>query len=160
MNSYAQIADVIARFPPRDLIQLTSEDPTAQNIDFGFLQTALDDAADEIDTYLESRFALPFTSPPRRLTRSCCIIAVHNLQTLRPIHDLKYIDTLYQNECKFLNEVSEGQLTLGIVSVSGADQEPADPSNPAVVFVEAGGIPPGEGVIPHRVFSRGKMIGF
>ena len=151
---------MIARFPNRDLIQLTNEDPTAQSIDTDFLQTNLDDAADEIDTYLESRFALPFASPPRRLTRSCCIIAVHNLQTLRPIHDLKYIDTLYENECKFLNEVSEGQLTLGITSISGTDEEPADPSSPAVVFVEAGGVPPGVGILPHRVFSRGKMIGF
>ena len=153
--SYALPSDMQARYPNRDLVQLTNEDPTQITVNTAYLQTFLDDASDEIDSYLEARFSLPLANAPSILTRLCCEIAMFHLQGLRPIHDLEYAKVIYDKACAFLNEVSEGQLTLGLNSATGT--EPADPSSPAVVMDENVG---GAFGVPQRVFSRATLRGF
>ena len=70
-------------------VQLTNEDPTQTTVNAAFLATFLSDASDEIDAYLEARFALPLSDPPAILTRLCCEVAMYHLNALRPIHDLQ-----------------------------------------------------------------------
>lgn len=149
--SYAAPSDMSARYPARDLVQLTNSDPTTTQVNTTFLQTFLDDASDEIDAHIESRFALPFRNPPAILTRICCELAMFHLQALRPIHDLAYAKEVYEKNIKFLDDVSDGQRTLGLNSIG---EEPADPSSPAVVFVQTAGADP---EIPARVFSRSTL---
>jgi phage gp36-like protein len=153
--SYAQVTDMEARYPARDLIQLTNEDPTQITINTFFLSTFLSDASDEIDAYLEARFALPLTDPPAILTRLCCEIAMYHLNALRPIHDLQDAKDRYEKAIAFLKEVRDGKVTLGL---SADNQEPTDPSSPAVATVGSGGDP--AGVLPSRIFSRGSLKGF
>lgn len=153
--SYAQVSDFINRYPLRDLIQLTNEDPTQTTVNTAYLQTFLNDASYEIDTYLESRFALPLTDPPAVLVSYNCKIAMYHLQALRPIHDLEYAKEQYEQVIEKLKAVSDRSLTLGL---AGDGTEPADPTSPAIVFVEAGGDPTGR--LPMRVFRRGTLIGF
>src|ERR1700758_3287178 len=121
-GSYAQVSDMQARYPNRDLVQLTNEDPTATAVNISFLTTFLNDASDEIDAYLEARFALPLSDPPAILTRINCELAMYQLQALRPIHDLAYAKELYEKNIAFLEQVSDGQRTLGLSTDS---QEPA-----------------------------------
>jgi phage gp36-like protein len=171
---YASPNDLQARYPNRDLIQISNEDPTVTTVNAAFLQTRLDDASTEIDAYLEARFALPLLDPPSILTRLCCEIAMYHLQALRPIHDLAYIKDQYEKTLSFLDDVANGKRTLGLATDSA---EPTDPTNPAVVWVDAGGTGSASGGIlntggedivsgvsigglPHRVFSRGSMRGF
>jgi len=153
--SYSAVTDMQARYSNRDLVQLTNEDPTQTTVNTAFLQTFLNDASHEIDAYLESRFALPLTDPPAVLTPWCCKIAMYHLNALRPIHDLSYAKKQYEQVIKQLGAVRDGSLTLGL---AGDGTEPADPSSPAVVQVDAGGDP--SGVLPQRVFSRGTLKGF
>ena len=152
--SYAQVSDMEARYPNRDLVQLTNEDPTQTTVNTTFLQTFLSDASDEIDAYLEARFALPLSDPPAILTRINCELAMYHLQALRPIHDLAFAKEVYEKNIAFLKEVADGDRTLGI-STDG--QEPADPSNPQVVLDENVG---GDPCVPQRVFSRATLKGF
>jgi phage gp36-like protein len=221
--SYAQVSDMEARYPARDLIQLTNEvtpliltfsgSPGTIQLPFGnltpmvfvqsapnplpspqttyvlttdysvnnstglitrngggsipsgatvyvsadngnYLQTFLNDAGDEIDAYLEARFALPLTDPPAILTRINCELAMFHLQALRPIHDLAFAKEIYEKNIAFLKEVADGDRTLGI-STDG--QEPADPSNPQVIFEQNVG---GNTTVPSRVFSRATLKGF
>jgi phage gp36-like protein len=152
--SYAQVSDMQARYPNRDLVQLTQEDPTQQAINTTFLSTFLSDASDEIDAYLEARFALPLTDPPAILTRLCCEIAMYHLNALRPIHDLADAKDKYEKAIAFLTEVSDGKRTLGLSSDS---QEPSDPMSPAVVLDQNFGSDPS---LPQRVFTRGTLKGF
>jgi phage gp36-like protein len=152
--SYAQASDMQARYPNRDLVQLTQEDPTQTTVNTTFLATFLNDASDEIDAYLESRFALPLTDPPAILTRICCEIAMYHLNALRPIHDLQDAKDKYEKAISFLKEVSEGKRTLGLSTDS---EEPADPANPAVVTDQNFG---GDPSLPQRVFTRGTLKGF
>jgi phage gp36-like protein len=152
---YAQVTDMENRYPNRDLVQLTNEDPTQTTVNTSFLNTFLSDASDEIDAYLEARFALPLSDPPAILTRICCEVAMYHLNALRPIHDLADAKDKYEKCIAFLKEVSDGKRTLGLSTDS---EEPADPELPAVVQVDAGGDP--SGVLPSRVFSRGTLRGF
>ena len=152
--SYAQTSDMQNRYPNRDLVQLTNEDPTQTTVNAAFLATFLSDASDEIDAYLEARFALPLSDPPAILTRLCCEVAMYHLNALRPIHDLQDTKDKYEKAIAFLEDVSDGKRALGLSTDS---QEPADPSNPQVVVDQNFG---GDPSLPQRVFSRSTLKGF
>jgi phage gp36-like protein len=143
--SYASADDMIARYPNRDLVQLTNEDPTATTVNDAALQQALADASAEIDGYLEGRFALPLAQPPAVLNRLACDIAMYRLQSLRPLHDLADARKRYEDAVGFLLETAKGTVTLGL---SATSQEPA--SAPDATAIEG----------PPRVFDRKKLKGF
>ncbi len=143
--SYATPDDLTARYPNRDLVQLTNEDPTATSINTAFAQQALDDASAEIDSYLESRFTLPLADPPAALARICCDIAMYRIQALRPLHDLTDARKRYDDAIALLLRVAQGEVTLGLASDAA---EP--PTAPEVDAVEG----------PSRVFSRSSLKGF
>jgi phage gp36-like protein len=143
--SYATADDLIARYPNRDLVQLTNEDPAATAVNTSALQQALNDAAAEIDGYLEGRFALPLAQPPAVLNRLACDIAMYRLQSLRPLHDLADARKRYEDAIGFLLEAAKGTVTLGL---SSTNQEP--PSAPGASTVQG----------PQRVFDRDKLKGF
>jgi len=150
---YAQPSDMIARYPNRDLVQLTNEDPTQQAVDDSVLQQALADASAEIDGYLESRFTLPLSGAPAVLARLTCDIAMYRLQALRPLHDLAEARRRYEDAVAVLVRVADGTLTLGLAP---DNQEPGEAA--CSVVTEAGGDT--AGTLPRRVFSRGNLKGF
>jgi phage gp36-like protein len=150
---YAQPSDMIARYPNRDLVQLTNEDPTQSVVDQTVLQQALADASAEIDGYLESRFTLPLTDPPAVLARLTCDIAMYRLQALRPLHDLAEARRRYDDALAVLVRVADGILTLGLAP---DNREPAEAAE--AVVTEAGGDRSGSPA--RRIFSRGNLKGF
>jgi phage gp36-like protein len=150
---YAQPSDMIARYPNRDLVQLTNEDPTQTVVNQTVLKQALADATAEIDGYLETRFTLPLSDPPAVLVRLTCDIAMYRLQALRPLHDLAEARKRYEDAVAVLVRVADGTLTLGLAPDS---QEP--PEAAGAVVTDAGG--DRSGVLPQRVFSRGTLKGF
>jgi phage gp36-like protein len=150
---YAQPSDMIARYPNRDLVQLTNEDPTQTLVNQTVLQQALADASAEIDGYLESRFTLPLNDPPAVLARLTCDVAMYRLQALRPLHDLAEARKRYEDAVSVLLRVADGTLTLGLT----ADNQESPEAEGAVV-TEAGG--DHSGVLPQRVFRRGTLKGF
>ena len=148
--SYATPQDMSNRFLARDLIQLT--DPNAAQLNVAVLQTHLDDASNEIDSYLESRFGLPLTDPPAVLTRVCCDIAIYTLQALRPIRDLEDARTRYKTHIAWLTKVSKGELTMGL---SEDSKEPTI-ANPTVVIQS----PDATQGVPAVVFTRTSLRDF
>jgi phage gp36-like protein len=118
---YASSDDMIARYPSRDLVQLTNEDPTQTAIDTIVIDQALIDASAEIDGYLDGRFALPLTDPPAVLNRLACDVAMYRLQSLRPIHDMADARQRYEDAVQLLVRVARGELTLGL---AGDNLEP------------------------------------
>src|ERR1035441_476432 len=143
--SYATPQDIINRYPNRDLVQLTNEDPTITTINTAALQQALDDASAEIDGYLGGRFTLPLTDVPEVLQRLACDVAIYRLQSLRPIHDLADARRRYDDAIAMLTKVASGAMTLGI----GADGHETSIAQGAE---RAAG--------PVRVFNRKSMKGF
>lgn len=151
--SYASASDMIARYPNRDLVQLTNEDPTQTTVNTAMLQQALDDASAEIDGYLEGRFAMPLSDPPAALNRLACDIAMYRLQSLRPLRDIEDARKRYEDAVTLMTRVAKGELTLGLA----ADDIAPEQAQGSIV-VEAGGDQTGE--LPSRIFSRGTLRGF
>jgi len=143
--SYAVPQDMINRYPNRDLVQLTNEDPTVTTVNTAPLQQALDDASAEIDGYLGGRFTLPLTDVPEVLNRLSCDVAMYRLQCLRPIHDVADARLRYDDAIAMLTKVAAGEITLG-VGADGLETQisPRDEEN----------------IGPKRVFSRKRMRGF
>ncbi|MHB8382576.1 MAG: gp436 family protein [Candidatus Binataceae bacterium] len=142
---YAAPQDMINRYPNRDLVQLTNEDPTVSTVNTTLLTQVLDDASAEIDSYLEARFALPLNDPPSVLNRLASDIAMYRLQALRPLHDIADARRRYDDAIAMLTRVSAGELTLGLA---------ADNTEPPVAGAA-------EDVVgPRRVFSRGRLRGY
>ncbi len=102
--SYATAQDMINRYPNRDLVQLTNEDPTATTINTTPITQALTDASAEIDGYIEGRFTLPLTDPPAVLNRLTTDIAMYRMQSLRPLHDLEDARKRYEDAVAMLVE--------------------------------------------------------
>jgi phage gp36-like protein len=143
--SYATVLDMINRYPSRDLVQLTNEDPTATTVNATPITQALADASAEIDGYIEGRFTLPLADPPAVLNRLTTDIAMYRMQSLRPLHDLEDARKRYEDAVAMLIKVAAGELTLGLS---------ADGQEPPIAAVE-------ENVQgPDRVFSRKKMRGY
>lgn len=143
--SYATPQDMINRYPNRDLVQLSNEDPAITTINTTALQQALDDAAAEIDGYLGGRFTLPLSDVPEVLGRLSCDVAMYRLQSLRPIHDLADARLRYDDAIAMLTKVASGEMTLGIGSDGHETQVAQDAE-------EAAG--------SKRLFSRKRMRGF
>jgi phage gp36-like protein len=148
--SYAQPIDIVNRYPNRDLVQLTNEDPAATTVNTDYLQTFLNDASSEIDSYLESRLTLPLSTndTPARLTNLCIAIAMYLMQSLRPLHDLEDCRKRYEDAISVLEQFRDGKLTLGL-SITGA--EPSSQPDDAVVVAGGGQ--------KRRVFSRKTLEG-
>ncbi len=151
--SYSTSADMAARYPNRDLVQLTNEDPTQVIVNTAPIEQALADASAEIDGYLESRFTLPLTDPPAVLNRLACDIAMYRLQSLRPLHDMGDARKRYEDAVVLLVRVARGEVTLGLTA-----DNLETPQAPVAVVTQAGGDP--SGVLPQRVFDRGTLKGF
>jgi phage gp36-like protein len=150
--SYAQPTDMIARYPGRDLIDLTDENGQAVNTTT--LQSKLNDASVEIDTYLESRFTLPFTDVPAILNQVACDIAMYRLQVLRPMHDVTDAKDRYDRWVKWLDKVRDGKITLGLTVTS---KEPTI-ANPTVLLQSTSAAQPGNppsSTLMNRVSLRG-----
>jgi phage gp36-like protein len=136
---------MINRYPNRDLVQLTNEDPAATTVNAAPITLALADASAEIDGYIEARFTLPLSDAPAVLNRLATDIAMYRLQTLRPLHDLQDARQRYEDAVAMLGKVASGALTLGIA---------ADGQEPQV----AGAVETVQG--PDRVFNRGNLKGY
>lgn len=147
--AYASSDDMIARYPNRDLVQLTNEDPTQTEINTSVIDQALADASAEIDGYLDGRFALPLTDAPALLDRLACDVAMYRLQSLRPLHDMADARKRYEDAIELLVRVARGEVTLGLTS---DNLEPAEGHDEITLIKE-----PGPAM---RIFSRSSMRGY
>ena len=115
---YATTTDLQARYNERDLRLMTDAD--AQVFDAARAAQALQDADEEIDTYLGRRYVLPLFSislqtlmaTPGSLVRIGCDIAIYRLQTLRPADDVKDARQRYDDAIKFLKMLATGDTQM------------------------------------------------
>lgn len=132
-NRYASAADLTARFG--DAIgQMVSQDPLAS----GKVQVALEDAAAEVDSYLEGRYRLPLQPIPRTILRVSCDIACYRLLSLLPNMEVEDARHRYEDAVRTLQAIRDGRLDLGLPQAS------APPSVPMPVLVTSS----------RRLFSR------
>jgi phage gp36-like protein len=149
MASYAQPQDMQNRYPALDLVQLT--DPAGKVLNATVLQQYLDDASTEIDSYIESRFALPFTDAPAILNQVCSDIAWYRLQVGRPLRDSKDAKERYDGRIKWLEAVRDGKITMGLT----ADSKEPTIATPTVLVQSASSSP-----IYSDMFNRSRLRTF
>jgi phage gp36-like protein len=118
MSAYALQADMVARFGEQELIQLTDRE-NREAIVSEVLERALDDAEAEINSYLSTRYQLPFLDPPAVLKRLACDIARYCLYDERATET---VTQRYEAAVKMLRAFADGKATLGLLSTQ---QEPS-----------------------------------
>jgi len=108
---YATEADLKKRFGAQRIDELKfghegGEDPV------DVVQVALQDAEEEINGYIGSRYPLPLANVPSNLKRIACDIARYRLYTEAP---LEHITKLYDDAIAFLKRVQDKKADLQIL---------------------------------------------
>ena len=85
-NYYCDITAIKLRYDNRTIKQLSNDEDTYAQVN-GRIDAALDDAASELDTYLEGRWPVSGQAPtwtrPQVLTRACSAIAMGHMFGVR-----------------------------------------------------------------------------
>lgn len=139
--SYASLADLVGRFRPDELIQLTDQDPSATAIDSDVADKALADADAVIDMHLAARYTLPLTTVPRVLVNIACDLARAYLYEDRIT---EHVERRQKDAMDLLAKIAKGDLLLGL-DAAGTPTPPT--GGPA--FTE-----------PHRVFNRDTLADY
>lgn len=139
--TYATRQEMVERYGEERLTQLTDQ-LNLGTIDDVRLQRALQDADDEINTYLAARYSLPLASTPNVLRRIAADIALYHLYDDRANDQ---VAKRYTDATKFLRELANGTVSLGLDEAGVETDTDAD----AVEF---------EGATP--VFGRSSTEGF
>jgi phage gp36-like protein len=136
---YATKQNMIDRFGNAELVQLTDRElPATGAIVDAVLNKALADANAEIDGYLVGQYQLPLASVPANLELLASDIALYRLFKDRATEEVRQ---RYDDAVKYLRDVGQGKLSLGLDSAN----QPAAP---------AGG-PSVDG--PERTFSKATL---
>ena len=116
---YASVQDCVDR-RGRDKVLLLADDPHADTPEYGALESALEDASDEIDAYVGARHDLPLDPAPRILLRLCVEIGIYRRADSADIASDE-MRTRYEDAVRLLKDIQSGKASLG----------PADPDPPA-----------------------------
>lgn len=141
MHRYADIDDITSRYGDDALLVVGDHNADGQ-VDVGRVNAALEDASEEMDTYLASRYDLPLTIVPRILKHLCVDIAMYKLSDSMDGYTEER-RRRYEDAIALLRRISKGEASVGV-----AKTDDSQAGNHAV-FIEGRG----------RVFSRGTMRG-
>lgn len=132
---YATRKDLEARFGEGELQELESTQTAGNSI-----EEALQDASEEIDSYIAVQYILPLPSTPSTLKRIACNIARYRLYFQRPTEE---IENRYKAEIDFLKRVADSKATLNILNPQNevTDKKPLNaPSTMPIGSTYRGGV--------------------
>ena len=104
---YATREELIKRFGD-EIEQLESMHPSSGTA----VQDAIQDATEEIDSYLAAKYTLPLPSTPNNLKRLACDIARYRLYFQQPTEEVR---KRYEDAKEFLKGVRDGKNVLAIL---------------------------------------------
>lgn len=139
--SYAEIAEIKAVYAETDLIQVT-DDAGAGEIDDTILAAVRDQADNEINGYVSTRYGLPLAETPP-LLKNLSVRLTWQLLLRRRRQEDENARKEYDEICRVLRSIAEGRIALGVT-----------PDPPA----SAGKV--GEVSDGDRDFTKTKMSGF
>ncbi|WP_290654477.1 DUF1320 domain-containing protein [Idiomarina sp.] len=107
---YAQVTDMQMRFGQEELEQLAPSD-TGTVDQKSKVESALNDASAEMNTYLGSVYSLPLTDPNPYLKTICCDITRFRLWDDAVSEEVR---KRYEDAIAWLKKVVKGDVSLGI----------------------------------------------
>lgn len=119
---YAAVSDMTARFDEAELVQVTDQ-AGAGVIDEAVVTAAIEDATNEIDSYVGKAYDLPLATTPPVLTRYCCDIARYELFK-RKGEMAQVIQDAYNAAIRWLKSLSDGSTVLDLGG--GVEAAPAE----------------------------------
>jgi phage gp36-like protein len=115
--TYATEQNMIDLFGEKEILELTNlHNPTAIKIDSLRLNSALEYATGEVDSYLANYYSLPVPNPPQVLINKTADIARYHLDSIRSREDVRQ---RYEDALKWLQLVLEGKVKLSTVVNTG-----------------------------------------
>src|SRR5690606_14458730 len=106
--AYCDSAGLVARFGDAELLRIADRD-NDDKIDGDVVQGALDDASDEIDAYVGTRYALPMSPAPAFWIRLRADMAGYRLYDESPLDE---VAARYKQAIPTLRDISNGRATL------------------------------------------------
>lgn len=122
---YATRNDLEARFGEEEIQELESMQTVANSI-----EEALQDASEEIDSYIAVRYVLPLPNTPSTLKRIACNIARYRLYFQQPTEE---VENRYKAEIDFLKRVADGKAILNILNLQNEVTEEKPSRSPATM---------------------------
>ncbi|MFW1970607.1 gp436 family protein [Acinetobacter bereziniae] len=120
---YATEEDLIKRFG-NEVETLKSMLPE------GAIAEALQDATEEIDSYVAVKYSLPLPSIPSTLQRIACNIARYRLYFQQPTDE---VENRYKAEIDFLKRIADGKAVLNILNQENEVTEEKPKNSPATM---------------------------
>lgn len=120
---YATEEDMIKRFG-HEIENLKAPLPE------GAVAEALQDAAEEIDSYVAVKYSLPLPSIPSTLQRIACNIARYRLYFQQPTDE---VENRYKAEIDFLKRIADGKAVLNILNQENEVTEEKPKNSPATM---------------------------
>ncbi|WP_336933190.1 DUF1320 domain-containing protein [Acinetobacter bereziniae] len=120
---YATEEDLIKRFG-NEVETLKSMLPE------GAIEEALQDATEEIDSYVAVKYSLPLPSIPSTLQRIACNIARYRLYFQQPTDE---VENRYKAEIDFLKRIADGKAVLNILNQDNEVTEEKPKNSPATM---------------------------
>lgn len=111
---YATRIDLESRFSTDEVTVLE------QTVGTGGVERALQDAAEEADSYVAVRYTVPLPSVPAPLKVAVCDIARFRLYKDRPTEEVKY---RYEQAIKWLKSLARGEATMVFTPGLSPDEE-------------------------------------
>jgi len=106
--AYATLQDLENRFGEAEINQLADRDNDGNN-DTDVVESALDSATSEINSYLGVRYSTPITSVSDNLNRVCCDIARYLLHDDAAIDE---VESRYKRAISWLKDIASGKAIL------------------------------------------------
>ncbi|MDQ9819258.1 DUF1320 domain-containing protein [Acinetobacter bereziniae] len=96
----------------------------------GAIAEALQDAAEEIDSYVAVKYSLPLPSIPSTLQRIACNIARYRLYFQQPTDE---VENRYKAEIDYLKRIADGKAVLNILNQDNEVTEEKPKNSPATM---------------------------
>lgn len=128
---YATRTDLEDRFSTDEIEVLNG------TVGAGGVEQALQDAAEEADSYVAVRYAVPLPSVPAPLKVAVCDIARFRLYKDRPTDEVKY---RYEQAVKWLKALARGEATMVFTPGLSPEQEDniVSPVTPVAGIIRTG----------------------
>ncbi|MGE8653501.1 MAG: gp436 family protein [Acinetobacter gandensis] len=122
---YATQNDLEARFGEGEFQELEAMQSVGNSI-----EEAIQDASEEIDSYIAVRYVLPLPTTPSTLKRIACNIARYRLYFQQPTEE---VENRYKAEIDFLKRVADGKATLNILNPQNEVTEEKPVNSPSTL---------------------------